>query len=330
LYKNSDSLFSIIRIYLQSDDLVAKAVCARPPLAVYAYAGAALETFRSARRMGVRTIYELPSAHGQHNSELFREEAELKPEFANTFHDFLVDPAWTLRQDEELALADQVIVPSGYVRSTLPANISARGVRVIPYGAPAVVPVRPSRRSKENRKLRVLYVGALTQGKGLSYLLEAIHKVESAVEFTLIGSRSGDCKPLDAALQRYHWTPSAPHSAVLDAMENHDVLVLPTLTEGLALVVLEALSRGMAVITTPNSGALDVITNNKDGFIVPIRSSDALAEKLTLLANDRELLESISEAALTRAAECTWQSYRELLASTVNQVLQAAKESSHA
>jgi glycosyltransferase involved in cell wall biosynthesis len=73
-----------------------------------------------------------------------------------------------------------------------------------------------------------------------------------------------------------------------------------------------------------------VITNGKDGFIVPIRSSDALAEKLDLLANDRELLKSISESALRRARECTWQSYRELLASTVNQVLQPAKESSHA
>jgi glycosyltransferase involved in cell wall biosynthesis len=330
LYEKHNSHFSISRIYAHVDEWVAKAISARPPTAVYAYASAALETFRAARKYGVKTIYELPTAYAQYRSDLFAEEAALQPDFADTIHESLVDPGWTHRIDEELALADQVIVPSGFVRLTLPAGIPGERVQVIPYGAPAVASGRPSRRSEGNRKLRVLYVGALTQGKGLSYLLEAIHKVEPTVEFTIIGSRLGTCRPLDAALQRYQWTPNVPHGDVLDAMESNDVLVLPTLLEGFALVVLEAMSRGMAVITTPNSGALDVITNGQDGFIVPIRSSDALAEKLSLLANDRELLKSVSESALRRAQECTWQSYRELLASTVNQVLQPAKEFSHA
>jgi glycosyltransferase involved in cell wall biosynthesis len=328
LYEKHDSPFSISRIYAHLDEWVAKAVSARPPTAVYAYASAALETFRAARKNGVKTIYELPTAYWHFFNQFLREEAELQPDFAGTLH--FNEPSMLRRQDEELDLADRVIVPSVYVQSTLPAKIPGKMVHVIPYGAPAVITGSPSRRSEENRKLRVLYVGALTQRKGLSYLLEAIHKVETEVEFTMIGSRSGTCKPLDAALQRYHWTPTAPHSAILEAMSQNDVLAFPTLLEGFALVVLEAMSRGMAVITTPSSGALDVITNGKDGFIVPIRSSDALAEKLDLLANDRELLKSISESALRRARECTWQSYRELLASTVNQVLQPAKESSHA
>lgn len=330
LYENHDSPFSISRIYAGVDAWVAKTVSVRPPSAVYAYASAALETFRAARRLGVTTIYELPSAYGQYRSDLFREEAGLQPDFADTIHESLLDPGWTRRLDEELALADRIIVPSGFVRSTLPADMDGERVRVIPYGAPAVVTGRPLRRRAGNRRLRVLYVGALTQGKGLSYLLEAIHRVEAEVEFTIIGSRLGNCKPLDAALQRYHWSSNVPHSAVLEAMEDHDVLAFPTLLEGFALVILEAMSRGMAVITTPNSGALEVITNGMDGFIVPIRSSDALAEKLTLLAHDRELLNTISEAALKRARESTWQGYRELLASTVNQVLHPAKESSHA
>jgi glycosyltransferase involved in cell wall biosynthesis len=276
----------------------------------------------------VKTIYELPAAHWHFMNQFLREEAELQPDFAGTLH--FDEPDMLCRQDEELELADRVIVPSSFVRSTLPAKIPGGMVQIIPYGAPTAITGRPSRRSEGNRKLRVLYVGALTQRKGLSYLLEAIHKVESEVEFTIIGTRLGTCKPLDAALQRYLWTPTAPHSAILEAMSQNDVLAFPTLLEGFALVVLEAMSRGMAVITTPNSGAVGVITNGKNGFIVPIRSSDALAEKLALLANDRELLKTISEAALKRAQECTWQSYRELLASTVNQVLQPVKESSHA
>jgi glycosyltransferase involved in cell wall biosynthesis len=317
LVEQNDSPFSVAGIYRHFDSVVAKAVPSLPLKAVYAYDGGALQTFRIAQRMGVKTIYELPTAHTRFKSEFFREEAELQPAFAGTFQKALVDSEWLLRKDQELELADRVIVPSTYVQSTLPASVPAERIRVIPYGAPAVLADGLLHRSKRDRKLRVLFVGTLTQGKGLSYLLEAIRKVETAVDFTIIGTRVGACKPLDAALQRYRWMPTVPHSVVLEAMSQHDVLAFPTLSEGLALVILEAMSRGMAVITTPNSGCLEIISDGKDGFIVPIRSSDALAEKLELLAGDRDLLEAMSNAALKRAQQCTWRNYRESLASAV-------------
>jgi glycosyltransferase involved in cell wall biosynthesis len=328
LVEENGSMFSVSGIYSHFDRLVAEAVYSRPPRVVYAYDGGALQTFRAARRMGVKTIYELPTAHTRFKREFFREEAELQPAFAGTFQNALADPEWLDRKDEELELADQVIVPSSYVLSTLPANIPAARVRVIPYGAPAVLAEGGRSRGKRDGKLRVLYVGTLSQGKGLSYLLEAIKKVESAVEFTMIGTRVGECGPLDAALQRYRWTSTVPHSAVLEAMSQHDVLAFPTLSEGLALVVLEAMSRGMTVITTANSGCLGIIRDGKEGFIIPIRSAEALAEKLELLAGNRDLLDAMSEAALNRARKYTWQSYRESLASMVKEVLNAVKDAS--
>ena len=102
-------------------------------------------------------------------------------------------------------------------------------------------------RSRHGGKLRVLYVGALTQRKGLSYLLDAIKKVEGNIDFTIIGSKVGECELLREPLQRYNWIPTAPNSAVLEAMRNQDVLILPTLVEGFALVILEAMSQGMKI-----------------------------------------------------------------------------------
>jgi glycosyltransferase involved in cell wall biosynthesis len=63
-----------------------------------------------------------------------------------------------------------------------------------------------------------------------------------------------------------------------------------------------------------------------EGFIVPIRSSDALAEKLELLNGDRDLLEAMRAAALERARQCTWQKYRELLAATVEEIMTPGKD----
>jgi alpha-maltose-1-phosphate synthase len=326
LADRSDSPFSVLGIYRHADRLAAEGVRRLPLQAVYAYDGGALETFRAARRMGVKTIYELPTAHTRFKAEFFREEAELQPAFAGTFQPALDDAGWLQRKDEELELADRVIVPSSYVQSTLPASVPASRVQVIPYGAPVVAAERLPRRTEKSGKLRVLFVGTLSQGKGLSYLLEAIAKVESAVEFTMIGTRVGSCKPLDAAVQRYRWMSSIPHGAVLEAMSEHDVLAFPTLSEGLALVILEAMSRGMTVVTTPNSGGLGIVRDGIEGFIVPIRSSDALAEKLELLNRDRDLLETMRAAALQRAQECTWQKYRDLLACATEKVMQMGKD----
>jgi glycosyltransferase involved in cell wall biosynthesis len=90
------------------------------------------------------------------------------------------------------------------------------------------------------------------------------------------------------------------------------------------------LSRGLPVITTRNTGGPEVIRDGVEGFFVPIRSSEAIAEKLELLAGDRDLLNAMSEAALKRSQECSWQQYRDLLASTISQIMQPMKESSHA
>jgi len=145
--------------------------------------------------------------------------------------------------------------------------------------------------------------------------------MDSLLEVTMIGRRVGNCAELDAALAQYRYIPAMPHSQVLAEMERHDVLVLPTLSEGLALVVLEAMSRGMALVTTPNSGSVEIIRDGLDGFIVPIRSSSALAEKLELLAGDHELLAAIQESARKRAQEHSWERYRMALASAVEDIL---------
>ena len=321
----ANSPFSIPGVYRHADRLAAEGVRTMRPKAVYAYDGGALESFRAAREVGVKTVYELPTAYWRAKSDLLLEEAELVPAYAGSL---VVEPAdcdWVRRKDEELALADQVIVPSPFVQSTLPASVAAERVRVVPYGAPPVPAGEPRRRNKDG-KLRVLYAGMLTQRKGISYLMEAIGRVESAVEFTMIGMRVGSCKALDAALNRHRWLPTVPHSVMLEEMSQHDVLAFPTLCEGFALVILEAMSRGMVVVTTPNSGGAGIIRDGMEGFIVPIRSSEALAEKLELLAGDRDLLEAMSRAALRRARECTWKRYRALLASATEEVMQAGKD----
>jgi glycosyltransferase involved in cell wall biosynthesis len=181
---------------------------------------------------------------------------------------------------------------------------------VIPYGSPQPV---GQINSLANKKLRVLFVGGLSQRKGLSYLLNAANLLQDKISLTIIGSRIAKCAPLDSALEKHRYIPSLPHQDILKEMDQHDVFVFPSLFEGFGLVILEAMARGIPVITTTHTAGPDVITDGLDGYIVPIRSAVAIAEKLELLANDREHLNRLKTAALVKAKQFSWDQYQRKL-----------------
>jgi starch synthase len=311
--------FSIIGMYRHFDGKVARRVGATHLDAVYAYEGGALETFRQAKKLNIATLYELPSSYWYWARKLLAAEAERNPEFAGLLPS-LADSAKHLQwKDEELRLADFVFVPSSHVRNTLSEVVSTERIRVIPYGAP---PVRRRKLAANdpNRPLQVLFVGLLAQHKGISYLLDAVDQLGSQVELTLIGKRFRPNRRVDEACGRWRWFESLAHERVLEVMQKSDVLVLPSLTEGCALVVLEALACGLPVIITPNTGSLEFVTDGREGFVVPICSSDAIAERLSVLDRDRRLLTEMSSNAHATAEEKSWSNYRAQWADAVRAV----------
>ena len=308
--------FSIIGVYRHLDGKIARRVRSLHPDAVYAYEGGALETFREAKRLGITTIYEQPSSYWYWVRRLLTEEAERSPEFAGLLPNLADSTGHLQWKDEELALADYVFVPSEHVRRTLAGAVPEEKIRVVHYGAPAVR--RRERISTDpGRPLQVLFVGMLAQHKGIGYLLDAVDRAGSQVELTLVGRRFRPNARVDAALNKWRWFESVPNSRVLNLMQEADVLVLPSLTEGCALVVLEALSCGLPVIVTPNTGSLAFVRDGCEGFVVPICQSDAIADRLRTLFHDRELLAAMSRNAQATAAEKSWESYRANFAETL-------------
>jgi glycosyltransferase involved in cell wall biosynthesis len=330
LTRRDEAPLSIMQVSRALDATVAAAITRHPSRAVYTYADSALKTFRAAHRQGMTCIYELTGGHWRFNTELLREEAALQPEYASTIEILGRSPEFLERADEELAMADVVIVPSRFVQRTLEdASVPAGKLFVVPYGAHEHMDL-PLRAPRTGSELRVLFVGALTQGKGISYAIDAVKMVSSLAELTLIGKKVGSSRGVDAAVRENRWIESMPHSAVLEEMLKHDVLVLPSISEGFGLVIAEALSCGLPVITTHNSGGPEIIREGREGYLVPIRSASAIAEKLEILALDREQLESMSQAAFRRAQECTWANYRAKLVSTMSCILGLEKRASHA
>jgi glycosyltransferase involved in cell wall biosynthesis len=126
---------------------------------------------------------------------------------------------------------------------------------------------------------------------------------------------------LEKYCQKHRWISSLPHHEILAEMRRHDVFVFPSLFEGLALVQGEAISQGLPVITTPNSGGTDILRDGVDGFIVPIRDPEAITSRLLQLYQDRALLQQMSDSARERAAELDWKSCKLRTVSIVREVL---------
>jgi len=156
LARHEFGVFSVDAVYRSLDRRVAKRLPGLSGLkAVYAYEDGALETFRCAHTLGFRCIYDLPIGYWRVGRGIYREEAALEPEWVPTLQGNVDSEAKPGRKDEELRLADRVIVPSNFVKETLRcAPEVVKSVTVIPFGAPPIAARTESQYSKD--KLRVL------------------------------------------------------------------------------------------------------------------------------------------------------------------------------
>lgn len=288
---------------------------------VYAYEDGAEETFRAAGELGWRRCYDLPIAYWETSRRLLKEEAARWPAWEPTLVGTRDSVAKCERKTRELALADVVVCPSRFVVDSLPASLMA-GKRVVlaPFGAPDVglAPRAPKRVAKG--PLRVLFVGSMTQRKGLADLFAAMRLLPGgAAELFVLGSPIVEPAFYRRAYPDFVYERPRPHADVLAFMSTCDVLCLPSIVEGRALVVQEAMSAALPAIVTPNTGADDVIEEGRNGFIVPIRSPEAIAAKLAWFIDHREAAAELGAQARAAAARFTWASYGKRVTSVLRE-----------
>ena len=270
--------------------------------------GACLSTFERAVLTGGRTILDYPIARYELGDRILREEAALRPDFADTIERQIVKREHLARLEAELDVAATVVVGSRFAADSFAGRVEPGRLWTISYGVD-VTAFKPRNESRRPGPLLVLFAGALTQRKGIAYLLDAMRLLDPVrYDLTLVGATFGSA----AGLARYEGTfrhvPWLRHAEMPAAFRDADVFVFPSLLEGSASVVLEAMASGLPVVVTPNAGA-DAVRDAVDGFVVPIRSAEAIAERVSQLEDD-ELRERMARAARERAMQFTWADFR--------------------
>jgi glycosyltransferase involved in cell wall biosynthesis len=324
LTQHEKGYFSIDKVYQYIDRKVSKQI----PLSyqnifgVYAYEDSALQTFVKAKEYGLKCLYDLPIGYYKSMHRLLQEEREKNPDWAITLGGFRDSKEKLQRKDGELALADIIYVASSFTKKTLEefqGNLSP--IKVIPYGFPSANLTR-TYTSLKNRKLKLLYVGGLSQRKGIAYLFDAVRGLETHIELTVVGQGNIEgCPILKKELAKHKYIPSLPHNEVLKLMATNDMLVFPSLFEGFGLVVTEAMSQGTPVITTERTCGPDIITHGKDGWLIEAGSTSAIRQQLELILQQPEILEEVGRNALITAQHRPWKCYGQEMAESVKEFI---------
>ncbi len=262
---------------------VARAWAGRVPV-LYGCEHACLETFLRQKRRGGATLLWQVIAHPRFLNRLLAEELDRFPEAATAYMRLLLRNSAHMaeRKERQHRAADLVLANSPFVRRTfLEAGFPPERVVAVPTGCPPV-PAEAAAAPPPSGKMTFLNAGTLSVRKGVHLLLEAWRRLRpgAAAELVLAGNMQ-----LPAALQRdlppgVRVTPRLPRPELHALFRRSAAFVLPTLAEGRANVVLEALANGLPVLTTTHSGCEDVVRDGVTGFLVPPRDVEALAGRL--------------------------------------------------
>jgi len=294
---------------------------------VYAVNLAAKAAFTAAKQRRIACIYEVIALEIRSYIQMLRQEFEAHPSlFPGGTPQTPHAEQYVQRCDEEWALADIVIVNSNLTRDTYAAaGFDVGKVRVIPLGFPPVIADEPFQPPERLQPLHVLWAGNFSVSKGAHYLLAALKSpaLRKNLRVTVFGKQLLPAEAIAGFEDVIEFHGTVPHTQLFAIYRRADVLVLPTLSDGFAMVVSEAMSQGLPVITTDWAGAAQFIVPGKNGLLVPVRDPEALAETLSSCAARPEQLRAMGVAARETALRWQWSDYRQTIAAAVIDCLQA-------
>ncbi len=283
---------------------------------VHCWPAGCLRTIAACRRFGVPSFREAPSAHTQTAYEVAAREASAVGVPLPRDHHHRHDDRRLERELAEFAEVDFLLVPSAYVERTFleRGHPPDRLVRHRYGYDPASFPPPDRTAPDDQGGLTAAFVGRGEPNKGLHHALRAWVDSGAGEDGSLVVC--GEILPAyRERLAQFLAHPSVRELGfrgdVGAVMRASDVLLLPSLTEGSALVTYEAQASGCAILVSEAAGA--ECRHLGEGLVHAPGDVAALTEHLRRLDGDRELLRTLQDGALENARRLTWSAAAEEL-----------------
>ncbi|MBF2064473.1 MAG: glycosyltransferase family 4 protein [Calothrix sp. C42_A2020_038] len=286
---------------------------------VHGWSSCSLPAIQWAKRNNIPFLLERSSAHINYQSKLLQAEYQKFGLKCTEIHPEIIETELA-----EYELASQVAVPSffakrsfdeeGFPQERLVHNRFGTNLNTFSPGV------------KQDDVFRVVYAGSLSVRKGIYYLVKGFMQANIPnSELCLIGGTTPETAQLIAGSDaRVKCVGHIPEPKLADYYRHSSVFVLPSIEDGFAYVILQAIACGIPLICTTNSGGEDVLRingaspikldNNIDeypaGYIIPPANSDVIASLLTKLAENSQLLTQKQQQALAyQPQNLSWEQY---------------------
>jgi glycosyltransferase involved in cell wall biosynthesis len=291
---------------------------------VHAWPLGSLRTLKAAKRLGIPTVLERPNAHTRFAYEVVQKECERLGVSMPLGHEHAYNTEVLRIEEEEYELADRLLCPSDFVARTFsergfPSNKLARHQ----YGYDEKIYYPQKKTVEAKLGLNMLFVGGCAPRKGLHYALEAwlqspAHEYGS---FLIAGTFIPGYKEMLSSMLSHPSVHVLDHrNDVAELMRKSDILILPSIEEGSALVTSEARGSGCVLLVSEATGA---ICKHMDNALVHrVGDVATLAQHITMLHKDRLLLAILRTASLKTTNEITWTAAGARLLNVYREVLE--------
>ncbi|MGB8887750.1 MAG: glycosyltransferase family 4 protein [Candidatus Korobacteraceae bacterium] len=285
----------------------------------------ALQTLRTAARLGIPTVLERPNAHTGFAMAVVQKECERLGVTLPPDHEHAYNEEKLRREEEEYRLATRLLCPCDFVVKTFVDEGYPREQLVRhTYGYDEKVYFPSSEPRDPKRGLTMLFVGVCAVRKGVHYALEAWLRSPASKDgnFLIAGEFLPAYQEKLASMLSHPSVKVLGHrNDIPQLMRKSDVLILPSIEEGFGLVIAEAMGSGCVPLAS--EACTEICRHMKTGLMHRVGNVEALTQHITMLHEDRALLERLRSACLEAAPSITWTAAGQVLLDAYRETIAA-------
>jgi len=274
---------------------------------LHCWTGHGLYSIKKVKKLGAKTILECGNAH------ILQQYKILKEEYRRWNLNYNYYKLNILRRLAEYRFTDYILAPSKYVRNSfLKEKINEEKIKVINYG----IDLSDIETNNYNQnKFKIIYTGSIILRKGLQYLLLALENLKLRdAELIIIGNIEKEMKVIinnlikkvEIPIKFYNRLPKKLYYSML---ANSSLYVFPSIEDGWAMTVSEAMAAGLPVITTKNVGASELIEDGKEGFVVNIRDVKSIRNYILYFYENPSEIKRMGQNARKKVSQNTWENF---------------------
>jgi starch synthase len=247
-------------------------------------------------------------AHPNAKRPVYARVAEQYPDWRDDLP--LKEATLTAEEESEHNAANVIVAASSFTKQTLVEHgVDPAKIQVNAYGVD-LDRFRADGERKADRPFRFIFVGLISARKGIPLLLEAWRALNAPdAELIIAGPATPAAARKQLEASGVKLVGKQSNTAVAELMADSDAFVFPSYFEGFGLVLLEALACGLPVLTTTATAGRDIISDDKNGWVIEPGDLDALVARMQWCCDNRDAVRAMRHAARSTADRYSWDNY---------------------